>query len=219
MTLPTPRAVIFDWDNTLVNTWPIIKEALNATFREWKLPEWTMEEVTARVRKSMRDSFPEIFGEKWQAAGEFYQQQYRNLHLELKPLPDAEKVLRRVKEKSLFSAVVSNKKGVNLRQEVEHLGWKELFDVVVGSDDAARDKPHADPVHLAFEKSHIKPGNHVWFIGDSDIDLHCASETGCTAILYGESARHNPAYTETHFQGFPYHAHVRSHQETLKLLS
>lgn len=219
MKLPSPHAVIFDWDNTLVDTWPIIHEAINATFTKWGMPVWTFDQTKARVRKSMKDSFPEIFGENWQEAGAFYQQQYRNLHIDrLKPLPGAAEVIKRVKEKNLFSAVVSNKKAVNLRQEVEHLGWKPLFDVVVGSDDAPRDKPHADPVHLAFEKSHIKPGSHVWFIGDSDIDLHCASETGCTAILYGESARHHPNYTATHFHGFPYQAHVHTHEEMLKLL-
>ena len=27
--LPKPKAVIFDWDNTLVNTWPIIHDEVN----------------------------------------------------------------------------------------------------------------------------------------------------------------------------------------------
>src|SRR3954468_17257394 len=87
MLLPAPKAVIFDWDNTLVDTWPIIHAALNATFREWKLPEWTMEQTTSRVRKSMRDSFPEIFGKEWEKAGAFYQKQYKANHLmKLEPL-------------------------------------------------------------------------------------------------------------------------------------
>ncbi len=119
----------------------------------------------------------------------------------------------------LFSVVVSNKKGPNLRQEIEHLGWTAFFDTIVGSDDAPRDKPHADPVLLAFEKSHLKPGPNVWFIGDSEIDLECAATTGCTAILYGESARHHPDYTATHYQGFAYDAHVHDHEDVLKLLS
>ena len=45
MNLPKPNAVIFDWDNTLVNTWPIIAEALNATFRALKKPDWCMDEI------------------------------------------------------------------------------------------------------------------------------------------------------------------------------
>jgi len=217
--LPPPKAIIFDWDNTLVDTWPIIHVAINETLKHMGHPLWTFEQTKARVRKSMRDSFPELFGADWEKAGAFYQAQYRANHLNLQPLPHAADVLAAVKGRGLYSVVVSNKKGGNLRQEIEHLSWTKFFDTIVGSDDAARDKPHADPVHLAFEKSHLKSGKDVWFIGDSEIDLECAAATGCTAILYGEWAKSQPAFTTTHFGGHPYAAHVHDHQEVLKLLS
>lgn len=219
MILPSPRAVIFDWDNTLVDTWPIIHDALAKTFAAMGKEPWTFDMTKARVRKSMRDSFPEIFGPDWQRAGDIYQKNYRASHLsKLEALPLADEVLKKVRALGLYNVVVSNKKGPNLRQEVEHIGWGGLFDQVVGADDASRDKPHADPVHLAFEKSHLAPGPDVWFIGDSEIDLECALNSGCTAILYGESAKDHPDYTNTHYQGFPYHAHVHGHQDTLALL-
>ena len=152
MKLPKPKAVIFDWDNTLVDTWPIIHNALIATQRAMGHKEWSFDETRLKVRKSMRDSFPEIFGDNWQKAGAMYQQQYRATHLEqLQALPRAQEVLEAVKRRGLYSVVVSNKKSVNLNKEVEHIGWKKWFDKVVGSDDAARDKPFVDPVHLAFE--------------------------------------------------------------------
>lgn len=219
LALPSPKAVIFDWDNTLVNTWPIIHAALEATFKEMGQKPWTYEQTVSRVKKSMRDSFPEIFGEGWEKAGESYQAHYRATHLEmLEALPQAEEVLKRVRDLGLYSAVVSNKKGVNLRKEITHLNWDDYFDAIVGSDDAARDKPHADPVHLAFDQSPVKPGRHVWFIGDSEIDLECAQISGCTAILYGTLVKDQPSYTGTHFCGFPYQAHVHSHEETLAML-
>ncbi len=219
MSLTTPKAIIFDWDNTLVDTWPIIRIALNATFKKWNLPEWSMEEVQTKVAKSMKDSFPTIFGDDWKKAGDFYREQYRLHHLQLKALPQAAEALEKVKSMGLYCTVVSNKLGPSLREEVQHLGWERFFASIVGSDDAARDKPHADPVHLAFEKSHLKPGRDVWFIGDSEVDLQCAEGCGCTAILYGESARGHSGYTGTHYNGFPYDAHVHHHKDTLKLLA
>lgn len=218
MPLPTPKAVIFDWDNTLVNTWPVIHDALVATFTEMSLQPWTFEQTKARVKKSMRDSFPEIFGQDWQKAGERYQAHYRATHLDkLEALPRAREVLEEVKRLGLYSVVVSNKKGVNLRQEAEHIGWNHLFDAVVGADDAARDKPFADPVALALAKSPVQAGRDVWFVGDSEIDLECAKNTGCTAILYGDCAAH-PDYNDTHYQGFAYHAHAVDHTQMLGLL-
>jgi len=219
MPLPTPKAIIFDWDNTLVNTWPIIHAALEQTFIEMGREPWTFEQTKARVRQSLRDSFPTLFGDQWQKASDLYQRHYRKHHLaQLEPLPLALDVLERLKNKGIPAIVVSNKKGPNLRKEIDHLCWNDYFYSVVGADDAPNDKPHTDPVHMAFEKSHLKPGSDVWFIGDSDIDLHCALNTGCTAILYGDVKDH-PELTATHFLGFPYQAHVKDHTETLALLA
>lgn len=220
MTLTKPRAVIFDWDNTLVNTWPIIHAALANTFRDMGQPEWTMEQTQARVRKSMRDSFPEVFGPDWQKAADLYQNHYRAIHLgKLEALPGAESVLKRVRELKLYSTVVSNKKGNNLRLEIETLGWGHYFDTAVGANDASRDKPHADPVHMAFEKTHLKPGPDVWFIGDSEIDLECAENTGCTGILFGPTAKEHAGYEATRYNGFRYHAHAEDHEQVLALLA
>jgi phosphoglycolate phosphatase len=218
MTLTKPKAVIFDWDNTLVNTWPIIHAALVATFEEMGQEPWSFDQTRNRVRKSMRDSFPEIFGERWQQAGDIYQRHYRKHHLDrLEALPRAEEVLEKVRQLGLYCVVVSNKKGPNLRQEVQHIGWQPWFDHVVGADDARRDKPFVDPVHMAFEKTHIKPSRDVWFIGDSDIDLECAHNTGCTAILFGEHATTHPDYSNSHYLGFAYDAHAHDHSQTLAL--
>ena len=214
-----PRAIIFDWDNTLVNTWPIIHDALAQTFVEMGLEAWSLEQTKSRVRKSMRDSFPEIFGDNWQEAAKLYQAHYRSSHLgKLEALHQAKEVLEKVKKLGLYSAVVSNKKGGNLREEAVHIGWSNLFDNITGADDAARDKPFADPVHLALAGSGIFPSADVWFIGDSEIDLECALNTSCTAILYGDDASAHPDYSSTHYQGFPYNAHVVSHAQTLELL-
>lgn len=219
MNLPKPRAIIFDWDNTLVDTWPVIHEALNATFRDMGHEEWTFDQTRDRVKQSMRDSFPVMFGESWNQAADLYQGYYRASHLsKLHALPGADSVLERVKALGLYNVVVSNKKGPNLRMEVGHLGWNGFFSAIVGADDAARDKPHADPVHMAFDKSGITPGPDVWFVGDSEVDIECAMHTGCTAILYGELAKAHSSFTDTHYYNFPYHAYAVNHAELLALL-
>ena len=39
-----PRAAIFDWDNTLVDTWPVIHESMNATLYARYIVEAAMEQ-------------------------------------------------------------------------------------------------------------------------------------------------------------------------------
>lgn len=213
-----PRAVIFDWDNTLVDTWPIIHIALEQTFRALGVDPWDFDTTKRRVKKSMRDSFPEIFGPDWQQAGELYQKHYREHHLvKLKPLAGAIATLDVIKKLGIPMFIVSNKKGGNLRQEIAHLGWGHYFKGIAGSDDAAKDKPHADPVLHALTPHGFKPAEDIWFIGDSDIDLECAKNTNCTPVLYGDFAAAQLEYTATHYAGFPYAAYAPTHVELANL--
>jgi len=197
-----PRAVIFDWDNTLVETWPAIHAALARTFSRYGLKPWTFEETKQRVRKSMRESFPPLFGARWQEAGTFFKDAFAAIHLDfLRPAPGAAEMLADLKTQGLYLGVVSNKNGDLLRKETAHLGWQHYFGRIVGAFDAPRDKPAADPVHLALAGSGIACGPDVWFVGDTDIDLECAANAGCIPVLVrpepprdGEFDEHGPAH-------------------------
>jgi phosphoglycolate phosphatase len=187
MELKRPKAILFDWDNTLVNTWPVIHEALHKTFAQMGKEPWTLDMVKQRVSRSMRDSFPVIFGDNWQEAGDAYQKHFRAIHLErLQALPGAEDTLKLLSALPVYVAVVSNKKGPNLRRESQHIGWDKYFSKLVGADDTAHDKPHPAPVHSAMEGSGIKPGADVWFVGDSVVDMQVAHATGCVPLWYGD---------------------------------
>ena len=70
--LRRPRAIIFDWDNTLVDSWGTIHDALNFLMAAMEKPLWTIEETRERVRLSLRDAFPALFGERWEEARQIY---------------------------------------------------------------------------------------------------------------------------------------------------
>ncbi|OEJ64634.1 HAD family hydrolase [Magnetovibrio blakemorei] len=179
-----PKAIIFDWDNTLVDSWVVIQDALNTTFRQFDVPEWTFEETKTRVAKSMRDSFPEIFGDQWEAAGKAFYAHFESIHLErLTPLLGAAEMLAQLDARGIYLGVVSNKTGNLLRAEAQQLGWDRHFGQIIGAMDAPRDKPAADPVFMALDGSQVAPGADVWFVGDARVDLECALNSGCTPVL------------------------------------
>ena len=60
-----PTILLYDWDNTLVDGWAGVAAALNAVFTVFAMPHWTAEETRARVRLSLRESFPAMFGDRW----------------------------------------------------------------------------------------------------------------------------------------------------------
>jgi phosphoglycolate phosphatase len=188
MKLPRPHAILFDWDNTLVDNWGTIQVALNAALTAMGFPPWTIEETRQRVRASMRDSFPRMFGERWTEARDIFYATYRANHLDtLRALPNAGEVLRGLTTAGVYLGVVSNKTGPLLRAEAARLGWEGHFGRLVGAGDARHDKPAADPIYLATEKLTITNYNTVWFVGDAAIDVECARHAGCIAVLVGSA--------------------------------
>ena len=186
MTVPThrPRAVVFDWDNTLVDTWPVIHAALEATFIAMGQEPWTYDQTRQRVAKSLRETFPGLFGDRWEEAGEVFYDTFGSLHLEkLEPLDNALETLQTLAGSGLPCSIVSNKKGDFLRKEVEHLGWGNLIHCSVGALDAERDKPHPAPMDMALAGTGLAPSKDIWYVGDTLVDIEFAEATGCTGIL------------------------------------
>jgi phosphoglycolate phosphatase len=184
-----PRAVLWDWDNTLVDGWAAIAAGLNAAFRAHGLPEWTLEEVRGRVRRSLRESFPEIFGAAWEQARDTFYAEVRARHLAvLIPMPGAAAALAAVAAAGLPQGVISNKQGALLRAEAAHLGWARYFGCLVGAGDAVADKPDPAPFRMALGALGLPAGPEVWYVGDTALDMQAARAAGCTAVLLGDAA-------------------------------
>ncbi len=185
--LRQPKAVIFDWDNTLVDTWPLIHRAINNTMRFANREEWSLQKVKDNIHKSMRESFPELFGDNWQAAGEVYKSSYRAIHMEeLTLLPSALALLNKLQEKNILQIIVSNKIGATLRKEAKNLKIADKFFSIIGSTDSSHDKPSRAPLDLALNGSKLNPEkDHIWFIGDTIADVDCAYNANCQPIIFG----------------------------------
>lgn len=189
--LPRPRAVLFDWDSTLVDNWGAIARALETTFVAMGHPPWTEDEVRARAKKSLRDTFPSLFGDRSDEATRLFYDGFESVHLQtLRALDGATELLDRLTALGIPTAVVSNKSGGYLRREAAHLGWDRYFHRIIGATDAPRDKPAPDPVHMALDGSGVAAGPEVWFVGDSAVDLACAHAAGCTAVLLHPDSPH-----------------------------
>jgi phosphoglycolate phosphatase len=69
-----PDVIVWDWDNTLVDGWTGIAAALNVVLAEFGMPPWTVAEARERVRGSVRDVFPVMFGDAWRHARALFAQ-------------------------------------------------------------------------------------------------------------------------------------------------
>lgn len=214
-----PSAVIFDWDDTLIDNWESIHSALNATLTAMGHEPWPIEKTRKQVRQSMRNSFPPLFGDQWEKAAEIFYEHITAHHLKtLKVLPYAQEILQNIKNLGLHLGIVSNKTGHLLREEVSHLGWESYFSHIIGAGDADKDKPQPDPIYLCMEGSGIatnhKEWANIWFVGDAPSDVECAQNAGVTSVLLSEKP-----ISEKEFKNLQPNIHVESLETLDTLLS
>ena len=210
-----PEAIIFDWDDTLADNWHSIHGALNATLTAMDQEPWSMERTRANVRRSMRESFPEMFGaDRWEEAADIFYQHIRSNHLEtLTALHFAQELLDHLSNAEITLGIVSNKTGDLLRAECAHLGWSDYFVAIIGAQDAKREKPAADPLYLCLENTDIKPSLNTWYVGDAPTDLECATNAGVTAVLIKDSA------ITSDYEAFPPHHHFENLNQMAEFLT
>jgi phosphoglycolate phosphatase len=181
-----PKAVLFDWDSTLVDSLPLVHEALNHALVRYDSPAWSLEETQIKIHQSFREYLPILFPKNWEEVIKVYRERYLELNPDLKPFPLAIEVLELLKERGVYTALVSNKRGDILREELIRLNFHDYFSKVIGSEDLSKDKPHPITVHTALEATNIIPEQHpVWFVGDSVTDMETAHNSKCIPVFFG----------------------------------
>ena len=205
-----PSAIIFDFDDTLVDSSPIIRKALSATFEKFNIPEEVITVQNIDFNRSLRDYFHHIFSNNLKEAAEAYYAYYNEFSKELSILEDAEKVLALLNQNKVFMSIVSNKKGPILREEVIKFSWKHYFKSIIGSGDVEEDKPSIKPAIRSLEDAKLINYEDVWLIGDSLVDIQTAHNLGCKAIFFNSSLKSTDIEV---------YLSVSNHKELLKLLN
>ena len=181
----SPDAIFFDWDNTLIDNWTAIHLAYNKTLKQMGFKEQSFNKTLKESKYSLRDAFPKTFKSNWKKAKTIFYKEFKNIHLKnLKPKQGSELLLSIIKKKKILVGIISNKDGKLLRKEVGYLKWtNKYFKIIIGANDALKDKPSDYPFKLALSKIGKKPSKKIWYVGDSDIDIQFAKKCGCYSIF------------------------------------
>ncbi len=190
------KAVLFDMDGTLLDTLDDLWNAVNAAMREFGCPERTRDEVRRfvgnGVTRLMELSLPGgLSYPRFDEVVSVYRAYYA-AHSEIatKPYDGVCELIRRLTERGIRCAVVSNKPDVSTKKLAEKF-FPEIA-VAVGENEAAgiRRKPSPDMVFAAAEQL----GEDVrdcLYVGDSEVDVETARQAGVrsVAVLWGFRSR------------------------------
>lgn len=198
------KAVLFDYDDTLVDTFQArVKAAQKASegFLDPTLDiERIMREWAGRPQAEIFRDLAAGDSQKAEALTASYVRWYwRETAREVRVFPGVLEMLEALKRRGLALALVTSKArllqgedgpyGVVI--EMQRLGMDGIFDVVVGWPDVKESKPAPAPLLYALEKLGMQPRDAV-MVGDSHIDVTAARRAGVTAVgaAWGTVARH-----------------------------
>ncbi|MEW6025928.1 MAG: HAD-IA family hydrolase [Planctomycetota bacterium] len=201
------KAVIFDLDGTLVDSYEAIYLGFQYAYEQMGLKPLSYDEVKVQVGHSLQRMFSELLGEERvpQAIKLFrkrYEEVFRD-HTHL--LPDAREALTELHQRGIKLSVATNKLGKFSRAILENLQVGNLFSAVIGEGDPAhnigitnsadglnrgiyqpvqalnkpyvRGKPDPQMLYLAIEKMGL-PKEQTVLVGDSEIDIQSAHNAG-----------------------------------------
>lgn len=187
------RAILFDWDGTLLNSYDADARAYLEMFRALEIP-WNLDDLQRhyspnwyRVYRAAR--LPRA---RWHQADRLWSRAYRRERPVL--LPGARKVLRLLEQRFELALVTSGNRR-RVRRQLREFGLSEVFAACVCCEDAPRRKPHPAPLQLAMRRLRL-PAEVCVYVGDAPEDVEMAHRAGVRAIaVMGPSPTRHTVHT------------------------
>lgn len=175
------KAIIFDWDGTLVDSNDWVLAAHNHVRKIMNRPLWTKEDIFGHSSLSARETYPREYGsESGKAMEILYDYVKKHNQDSAKPYPHSKNVLQLLQDQKIPMGVVSNKRHEPLNEVIDYLEWRHFFKTAIGAGHAERDKPHSAPLFKALFDIHPQlKSEEVLYVGDSETDLLTAKNAGC----------------------------------------
>jgi phosphoglycolate phosphatase len=174
-----PRAVIFDFDGTLADSYDAITASVNFVRAANGLPALPEAEIKKHVGrgldKLLDDLLPGSDVERNVALYRAHHGFVMRAHTRL--MPEAREALTALKRGGRRLAVCSNKNVEFTRALLDSLSVAAFFDVVLGPGDVPRPKPAPDMLLDALRRLGAVPGEAL-YVGDMDVDVQTARAAG-----------------------------------------
>ena len=193
------RAIIFDLDGTLADTFAMIVSAFNHAVTPHTGKKYSDAEVIARFgipdSQMIRRELQKLPGQQaGQAAGqavEVYHAYYAAHHADVKTFDGIDEMLSELRRRKVPMGVMTGKGRRSAAITLEALGWADTFGAVVTGEDVKQQKPQPDGPLEAARRLNVEPAACA-FVGDSPADVGAGKAAGMLTVAAGW----HPVYLE-----------------------
>jgi HAD superfamily hydrolase (TIGR01549 family) len=174
-----PRALIFDLDGTLLDSFSSHWKLFKATFEKFNI-KVTEEEY----QKTYSPDWYQVYRavglpkESWELADSYWLKAAEELDPKL--FPGAYEVLSELKERFKLGLVTSGSR-VRVSRDLRRTGIFKFFQVVIAGDDVQEPKPSPQGLQLALNSLRVK-NEHAIYVGDTVEDSMMAKSANVRFI-------------------------------------
>lgn len=201
------KALLFDFDGTLLNTNDLILETFMHVLEEKFPGQYSREDCLEFIGPSLTETFDAVAPGETEEMIAKYQQFNMAHHDELaKSYEGVVETLEQLHAMGIRLAIVSTKKRFSLARGMKLMGIEHLFEVIVGYDDVEHVKPDPEPVLLALQQLGVEKEDAM-MIGDNYHDILAGQYAGVKTAGVAWSIKgadylrtFNPDYMLEHMQ-------------------
>jgi 2-phosphoglycolate phosphatase len=190
------RAILYDFDGTLVDSYGAISASTNHVRLKYGLPALPESEVRRYVGYGLANLVQTLIPiAPTDEAIALYRAHHQTVMLtQTKLLPGVAETIPELARRGFRLGVCSNKRVEFTRQLVETLGLAPYFACVLGPEDVG-DRPKPDPAILLEGLTRLKvSAGEAIYVGDMVVDIQTAQAAGVTVWLVpGEAAEEESA--------------------------
>jgi len=172
------KALLFDFDGTLLNTNDLIIQTFMHVLEERFPGKYKPEDCLRFIGPSLRQTFTELTPNEVDEMIQKYRDWNLAHHDELcTEYEGVVEVLTELRKMGVRIVIVSTKARAGILRGMKLLGIEHLVEFYIGIDDVANVKPNPEPVLLAIEKLGVTKED-VMMIGDNSHDIEAGHNAG-----------------------------------------
>ena len=179
------KAVIWDLDGTLLESYHVIVESIYLTFREAgiEMSRETIKEFA--IRSSSSSLFYSVADEKGIDVATLFER-YRQIsgskYKQITAMDGALVTLQALQQKG-YAHYVFTHRGATTVPVLDHLGMTDFFGEILTSRSGFARKPDPEALTYLIEKYALDP-KYTYYVGDRSLDIACANNAGIAGILF-----------------------------------
>lgn len=189
------KLVIFDMDGTVLDTLRDLTDSVNYILEKHNMPTHDIEKIKYFVGNGIhklieRAVLPDTDSELLEYIYEEFLVYYKeHCHIKTAPYDGIPELIKELRKKGYLTAIATNKSDSALRELLE-VYFKDLFDCAIGVKEGVNIKPAKDMVEYILKELNCTKAEAV-YVGDSDVDLLTAANSGidCIAVSWGFRGR------------------------------